>query len=70
MNKICTLVYTNCSAYADANNIDLDKILKLTDIINWNNEVLAEYPVDAVYSDICDGHIDYIELCCKKSGLV
>jgi hypothetical protein len=70
MNKICTLVYTNCSAYADANDIELDKILALKDIISWNEEVLKDFPGDSNSSDICDGHIDYIELCCKKSGLV
>jgi hypothetical protein len=74
MNKISNIVYTNivytnCLAYASTNAVDLDKILALKDIISWNAELLSD--IDAAdSSDICDGHIDYIEVCCKSAGLI
>ena len=66
--EFCTLVYTNCKACAEANDVDLEKILALKDIIQWNSDL--DLDADADSDDICDGHIDYIEICCKKWGLV
>lgn len=61
-----TLVYTNCLAYAKANSIDVVDILVLSDIVRWDSDLT----IDRDSEIICDGHIEFIELCCKNSGLI
>ena len=60
-----SVVYTNCLAFAEAHDLDINKILSLDEIISWNSETSL---ADA--DEVVDGHIDYIEQICKKANLI